>query len=83
MKTIDQLKVIDTLLESPDFNPEKVIISDISKQSFKVLHPCGCYFISHGYAGRTMTSLRFSKTEMNDEMIADRFFFVELCNKHK
>jgi hypothetical protein len=80
MKTIDKLKVIDTLIESPEFDSDKIKIEPIGNQSFKVLHPCGCYFVQHGFAGEIAYR---KKLEVNDAVIADRFFWVELCNKHK
>jgi len=72
MRTCDKLDIIETIEEKPD-------ISVYSKQSIKVLFPCGCYFIQHSYAGKSGVE----NSKYKDGILSDRFFFVELCKKHE
>jgi hypothetical protein len=75
MKTLEKLKVIDSL------PTEGVIISPVGNQSFKVEHSCGCYFVQHGLA-RTPNVNPDRNKEKYDILYIDRTFFVELCKNH-
>lgn len=74
MKTIDKLKIIETL----PF--ENVEVSAVSNQSIKVIYPCGCSFVQHGSCGKPKCSPQSINYE---ERQVDRMFFIELCKIHQ
>jgi len=82
MTTYDKMRIILSLTEATDFNQADIKIESVGNQSIKIIHPCGCYFVQHIYAGKIIARENIDQAALNKINI-DRLFFAELCKQHK
>ena len=77
MWQINKLRII----ESDDVPKEGATIETLST-SIKITHTCGCVLVEHFAAG-VPDMRREENPEKYDRILAERRYFIELCNKHK
>ena len=77
MYQIDKLRIIES-----DAVPKEGANIEALSTSIKITHTCGCVLVEHFAAGKP-DMRREENPEKYDRLLAERKYFIELCNEHK
>ena len=76
MDTINKLRIIES-----DAVPKEGAKIEVLSTSIKITHTCGCVLVEHFAAG-VPDMRREEDPEKYDLLLAERKYFIELCNEH-
>lgn len=76
MEMIEKLRIIES-----DAVPKEGAKIEAMSTSIKITHTCGCVLVEHFAAGNP-NMRREENSEKYDGLLAERRYFIELCNEH-
>lgn len=78
----DNLRKENYFLDISTVQGDKVDIKRVGNQSFKLLLPCGCFQVQHGYTGKANLDKESKKRNKRLQM-SIRWQWFEFCHTHK
>lgn len=76
MDILQKLRIIES-----DAVPKEDAKIELMDTSVKITHTCGCVLVEHFAAGAPKMR-RKDNSELYDRLLAERKYFIELCNLH-